>query len=179
MGTVKVKNLAKSFGDVNVISDMNLNVPEGSFTVLVGPSGCGKSTLLRLIAGLEEVSAGSIEINGRDVTRVQSSKRGIAMVFQSYALYPHMSVRDNMSFGLRLAKEDKTTIARKVSEVAEILQMQDLLNRKPKELSGGRSSRDIANAGLAKPQAKGAIRRTETEGRDWTGNRARTGCLSV
>ncbi|PHR92236.1 MAG: hypothetical protein COA78_33625, partial [Blastopirellula sp.] len=141
MGTVEIRNLSKSFGDVNVIPDMDLHVPEGSFTVLVGPSGCGKSTLLRLIAGLEDVSGGSISINQRDVTNIQSSQRGIAMVFQSYALYPHMTVKENMSFGLRLAKADKQTIETKVGEAADILQMRDLLERKPKELSGGQRQR--------------------------------------
>ncbi|MBL1436387.1 MAG: ABC transporter ATP-binding protein [Rhodobacteraceae bacterium] len=141
MGTVEVRNLSKSFGEINVIPNMDLHVPEGSFTVLVGPSGCGKSTLLRLIAGLEDVSGGTISINERDVTNVRSSQRGIAMVFQSYALYPHMSVKDNMSFGLKLAKVDKQTIETKVGEAADILQMRDLLDRKPKELSGGQRQR--------------------------------------
>ena len=141
MGTVDIQNLSKSFGDVSVIPNMNLHVPEGSFTVLVGPSGCGKSTLLRLIAGLEDVTEGTIGISGRDVTHVQSSQRGIAMVFQSYALYPHMSVRENMSFGLKLAKADKQTIEAKVGEAADILQMRNLLERRPKELSGGQRQR--------------------------------------
>ncbi|MBO6727811.1 MAG: ABC transporter ATP-binding protein [Rhizobiaceae bacterium] len=141
MGTVEISDLTKAYGEVVVIPKMDLHVPEGSFTVLVGPSGCGKSTLLRTIAGLEEVSAGSIKINNRDVTNVQSSKRGIAMVFQSYALYPHMSVRKNMSFGLSLAKMDKALIEQKVGEAADILQMRPLLDRKPKELSGGQRQR--------------------------------------
>ena len=141
MKAVEINKLSKSFGDTEVISNLNLIVSAGSFTVIVGPSGCGKSTLLRIIAGLESVSKGFINIDGEDVTRVPASQRGIAMVFQSYALYPHMTVRKNMSFALRLANTQTAIIDQKVEEAAEILQMQDLLDRKPKELSGGQKQR--------------------------------------
>lgn len=152
MGTVEVKNLFKAFGDLEVIKDVSLSVPEGSFTVLVGPSGCGKSTLLRLIAGLEDASSGQIMINEKDVTGTQPSLRGIAMVFQSYALYPHMSVRKNMSFGLSLAKMNPKLIDKKVNETADLLQLTELLDRKPKELSGGQRQRvAIGRAIVRKP----------------------------
>ena len=141
MAEVRLTSVQKSFGNVNVIPDLNLTVKDGSFTVLVGPSGCGKSTLLRMIAGLEEVSGGSIYIDGVDVTNAQPSDRGIAMVFQSYALYPHMTVRQNIGFGLRLAKMAKDEINQRVEEAAEILQLGPLLDRKPKQLSGGQRQR--------------------------------------
>ena len=153
MANVEVQNLAKSFDAVEVIPELSLVVPDSSFTVLVGPSGCGKSTLLRLIAGLEDVSQGSIFIDDIDVTWVQPSKRGVAMVFQSYALYPHMSVRENMSFALRLAKLDKAVIDKKVEDAADTLQMRDLLDRMPKELSGGQRQRvAIGRAIVRKPK---------------------------
>ena len=141
MAHVSIKNLSKSFGSVDVIQDLNLEIKDGSFTVLVGPSGCGKSTLLRMIAGLEDVTSGSISIGGVDVTEAEPSDRGIAMVFQSYALYPHMTVRQNIGFGLKLAKTPKDEIEHRVQDAADILQLGPLLDRKPKELSGGQRQR--------------------------------------
>ncbi len=141
MAEVVLKGINKRYGAVEVIPDLNLTIEDGSFTVLVGPSGCGKSTLLRMIAGLEEVSAGSISIGGADVTEVEPSDRGIAMVFQSYALYPHMTVRQNIGFGLKLAKTPKEEIRRRVDQAADILQLGPLLDRKPRQLSGGQRQR--------------------------------------
>ena len=141
MAEVQINGVNKTFGTVEVIPNLNLTVPNRSFTVLVGPSGCGKSTLLRMIAGLEEVSAGSVTIGGEDVTHAEPSDRGIAMVFQSYALYPHMTVRQNIGFGLKLAKTPKAQIEARVDEAAEILQLGPLLDRKPKQLSGGQRQR--------------------------------------
>ncbi|MBC7738912.1 MAG: ATP-binding cassette domain-containing protein, partial [Candidatus Saccharibacteria bacterium] len=139
--SVILKDLRKSFGALEVIKGINLTVAPGEFCVFVGPSGCGKSTLLRLIAGLEDATSGVIDIGGRDVTDAAPSERGIAMVFQSYALYPHLSVRDNIGFGLSLAKLPKADIARKVQAAAEALQLTPLLDRKPKALSGGQRQR--------------------------------------
>ena len=141
MGDVVLTNLNKTFGTHEIIPDLSLTIPDGSFTVLVGPSGCGKSTLLRMIAGLETCTSGKVEIDGKDVTRDEPSDRGIAMVFQSYALYPHMTVRGNIGFGLRLAKKSKDEINARVEEAAEILQLGQLLDRKPRELSGGQRQR--------------------------------------
>ncbi len=141
MSSVKLKGLGKSFGAVQVIKGVNLSIEAGEFCVFVGPSGCGKSTLLRIISGLEDASEGRIEIAGRDVTGEEPSKRGIAMVFQSYALYPHLTVRDNIGFGLALAKLPKDQIAQKVAAAAEALQLTPLLDRKPKALSGGQRQR--------------------------------------
>jgi ABC-type sugar transport system ATPase subunit len=139
--SVVLKSLRKSFGAVDVIKGVNLTVEPGEFCVFVGPSGCGKSTLLRLISGLEDATSGLIEIGGRDVTHAEPSERGIAMVFQSYALYPHLTVRDNIGFGLSLAKLPKAEIAAKVGAAAEALQLTPLLDRKPKALSGGQRQR--------------------------------------
>ena len=141
MGDVRLTNLNKTFGSHVIIPDLSLTIPNGSFTVLVGPSGCGKSTLLRMIAGLETATHGSIEIDGEDVTTTEPSDRGIAMVFQSYALYPHMTVRGNIGFGLKLAKMPKDEINARVEEAAEILQLGQLLDRKPRQLSGGQRQR--------------------------------------
>jgi lactose/L-arabinose transport system ATP-binding protein len=134
-------NITKAFGSVEVISDVDLKVEPGEFVVFVGPSGCGKSTLLRMIAGLEDVSAGSIAIDGEDVTERDPSERGIAMVFQSYALYPHLSVRENMGFSLKMAHRPKSEVETKVSAAAEILHLDHLLNRRPAQLSGGQRQR--------------------------------------
>lgn len=141
MADVQLKSIRKSFGAVEVLPDLNLHIPDGSFTVLVGPSGCGKSTLLRIIAGLETPTGGRIEIGGRDVTRDEPSKRGISMVFQSYALYPHMTVAQNIDFGLRLAKLPADERDKRVAEAARILHLEPLLDRKPAELSGGQRQR--------------------------------------
>jgi ABC-type sugar transport system ATPase subunit len=141
MSGLELNNVVKRFGDVTVVQKMNLAVREGEFMVLLGESGCGKSTTLRMIAGLEEVTEGSIHIDGRDVTRLAPMERDIAMVFQNYALYPHMNVGENMSFSLRLAKRPPAEIDAKVQAAAKILNITHLLERKPKELSGGQRQR--------------------------------------
>jgi len=141
MAFLQLKGIEKTFGDVHVIQGIDLAINKGEFVVFVGPSGCGKSTLLRLIAGLEAITAGSLELDGRDITQLASSKRDLAMVFQSYALYPHMSVYDNMSFALRLAKTDPAVIKEKVERAAQILNLGPYLKRTPRELSGGQRQR--------------------------------------
>ena len=141
MAEVSIGKLYKSFGIVEVLHDISLTVEDGSFVVLVGPSGCGKSTLLRTIAGLEPITEGEITIGGRRVANLPPSERGIAMVFQSYALYPHMDVYGNMAFGLRFAGVEKPEIDRRVRDAARILQLEPLLKRKPRELSGGQRQR--------------------------------------
>ncbi|MFN3664274.1 ABC transporter ATP-binding protein [Yoonia sp.] len=141
MTGVRLHNVEKAFGAVKVIHDVSLDVPKGAFSVFVGPSGCGKSTLLRMIAGLEETTGGKIEIEGRDVTHEDPADRGVAMVFQNYALYPHLSVFENMAFSLRLARAKSAVIKQKVEAAAEILKMQDQLKKKPSELSGGQRQR--------------------------------------
>ena len=141
MATLEFRHVRKVFGSVEVIPDVSLQIPHGSFTVFVGPSGCGKSTLLRLAAGLEDITSGSLAIDGRDVTLEQPSARGIAMVFQSYALYPHMDVAGNIGFGLKMAGTPKPEIQRRVQAAAATLQLDHLLKRKPGELSGGQRQR--------------------------------------
>ncbi|WP_375752847.1 ABC transporter ATP-binding protein [Vibrio sp. HN007] len=141
MADVSLKSVVKRFGQTQTIHGVDLNIKNGEFVVFVGPSGCGKSTLLRMIAGLEEVTEGDIFIDNQCVTDAQPSERGIAMVFQSYALYPHMTVRENMSFGLEVAGESKEYIEQRVNEAAEILKLGELLDRKPKQLSGGQRQR--------------------------------------
>ena len=138
---LELKNIAKRFGDVTVVQEMNLTVARGEFVVLLGESGCGKSTTLRMIAGLETVSEGRVFIGGRDVTNVPPMSRDIAMVFQNYALYPHMNVAQNMSFALRLGGRPQPEIDAKVAKAAQILNIEHLLARKPKELSGGQRQR--------------------------------------
>jgi multiple sugar transport system ATP-binding protein len=142
MASVTLKNISKNYNsDVQVIQSVDLVIADGEFVVFVGPSGCGKSTLLRMIAGLEEISGGDIHIGEVLANEVHASERGIAMVFQSYALYPHMSVEKNMGFALKMAGMSKAEVAHKVKQAAEILQMTHLLERKPKELSGGQRQR--------------------------------------
>jgi multiple sugar transport system ATP-binding protein len=141
MADLMLENLNKTFGTVEVIPNVNLDIKDGEFVVFVGPSGCGKSTLLRMIAGLEEASRGDIRIDGESVIRTAAADRGVAMVFQSYALYPHMSVRDNLSFGLENIRMKKDEIARRVGQAAQLLQIDQLLDRKPKQLSGGQRQR--------------------------------------
>lgn len=141
MASVTYKDVVKRFGDVQVIKNLNFEVADKEFLVLVGPSGCGKTTALRLLAGLEEITEGEIFIGDRVVNDVAPKDRDIAMVFQSYALYPHLSVYDNMAFGLKLRKTPKAEIKRRVDEAAEILGIQDLLQRKPRQLSGGQRQR--------------------------------------
>jgi len=141
MTAVELSQVKKSFGAVDVIKGVDLNIEEGEFVVFVGPSGCGKSTLLRLIAGLEDITSGTMKIGGEVVNEVPPSKRGIAMVFQSYALYPHMSVYNNMAFGMKLARASKDEIDKRVKAAAEILQLTPYLNRLPRALSGGQRQR--------------------------------------
>ena len=141
MSNIIVKNLKKSFGDNIVINNFNLNIKDGEFIVLVGPSGCGKSTLLRMISGLESIDQGEIFLDQKLINNLLPSKRDIAMVFQSYALYPHMNVFENMSFGLKMEKIPKSEINQKVNHAATTLQIEDLLERKPKQLSGGQRQR--------------------------------------
>jgi multiple sugar transport system ATP-binding protein len=141
MATVTFDHVTKRYGDVLAVDDLNLAIADGEFMVLVGPSGCGKTTSLRMIAGLEEISDGTLRIGDRVVNDVAPKDRDIAMVFQSYALYPHMSVRDNMAFGLKLRKVPKADIEKRVNDTAGILNLEKLLDRKPKELSGGQRQR--------------------------------------
>ena len=141
MANLKIKNLQKGFEGLSIIKGIDLEVNDREFVVFVGPSGCGKSTLLRLIAGLEEVTGGTISLGGRDITEVSPAKRDLAMVFQTYALYPHMTVRKNMSFALDLAGVPKADVEKKVNEAARILELAPLLERKPKQLSGGQRQR--------------------------------------
>ncbi|SEM73909.1 carbohydrate ABC transporter ATP-binding protein, CUT1 family [Loktanella fryxellensis] len=141
MTGVTLNNAIKTYGDVTVIHGIDLDVKDGEFCVFVGPSGCGKSTLLRMIAGLEETTAGRIGIGARDVTRLDPSDRGVAMVFQTYALYPHMTVKENMGFGLKMNGHPKPKIAAKVAEASRILKLDDYLDRKPAALSGGQRQR--------------------------------------
>ncbi|MCW5256347.1 ABC transporter ATP-binding protein [Verminephrobacter aporrectodeae subsp. tuberculatae] len=154
MASIQLRQVKKTFGPVNVIQGIDLHINDGEFVVFVGPSGCGKSTLLRLIAGLEQVSAGYILIDGNDVTHAPPYDRGLSMVFQSYALYPHMSVYDNIAFSLRTQGMDKGSIARRVDEAARMLQLGDYLDRKPKALSGGQRQRvAIGRAVVRNPSA--------------------------
>jgi multiple sugar transport system ATP-binding protein len=141
MASVTYDHVTKKFGDVLAVNDLNLDIRDKEFLVLVGPSGCGKTTALRLLAGLEEISSGDIRIGDRVVNDVAPKDRDIAMVFQSYALYPHMSVYDNMAFGLRLRKTPKSEIDKRVTQAADILGIRELLGRKPKQLSGGQRQR--------------------------------------
>ncbi len=141
MATVTFDGVWKKFGEVVAVNDLNLMIEDGEFMVLVGPSGCGKTTSLRMIAGLEEISEGTLSIGDRVVNHVAPKDRDIAMVFQSYALYPHMTVRDNMAFGLKLRKTPKDEIERRVNEAAAMLSCENLLDRKPRELSGGQRQR--------------------------------------
>ena len=141
MSKITIKNLEKSFNNIKVIKNFNINISDGEFIVLVGPSGCGKSTLLRMISGLESIDQGEIYLDTKLINNLIPSKREIAMVFQSYALYPHMNVFENMSFGLKMEKIPKNEIHDKVNSAAATLQLEDLLERKPKQLSGGQRQR--------------------------------------
>ena len=153
MSAVSISGLCKSFGQLRVLQDIHLPIEAGEFTVLLGPSGCGKSTLLNAIAGLEDTDAGIIEIDGANVTHHEPSKRGIAMVFQSYALYPTMTVRKNLSFGLRVRSVPRQEVARRVDWAARLLQIDELLDRKPSQLSGGQRQRAAIGRALVQ-QAK-------------------------
>ncbi len=141
MANVRLRDIRKSFGPVDVIKGVNIDIEDGEFVVFVGPSGCGKSTLLRMIAGLEDITSGTLEIDGRVVNDVEPKNRGIAMVFQTYAIFPHMTVRENVAFGLTINKTPKAEREAKVAEAARVLQMEHLLDRRPSELSGGQRQR--------------------------------------
>jgi len=152
MAQVHFKDVKKSYGDVTVIEDLNLAIRDEEFMVLVGPSGCGKSTLLRMLAGLEEITGGEVSIDGKVVNDLPPKNRDIAMVFQSYALYPHMTVRENLQFGLRIRHTPKAEMEKLVSEAAEILDISHLLERKPRQLSGGQRQRvAVGRAIVRKP----------------------------
>jgi multiple sugar transport system ATP-binding protein len=154
MGSITLEGVRKNFGAVTIIPNVDLEIEDKSFVVFVGPSGCGKSTLLRLIAGLEDVTGGRILIDGQDVTNVAPARRGLSMVFQSYALYPHMSVRGNIAFGLKMAGMPKAEIDKKVDAAASILNLTPYLDRKPRELSGGQRQRvAIGRAIVREPEA--------------------------
>ena len=141
MSAIEVKNLSRSYGDIDAVKDVSFTVPEKSFTVLLGPSGCGKSTILKMLSGLEQVSHGTINIGGADVTEVEASKRGVSMVFQSYALFPHLNVKENIQFGLKVRKVPAEEREKKVAEAAQVVGLTELLDRKPANLSGGQRQR--------------------------------------
>ncbi|GAA60397.1 ATP-binding transport protein SmoK [Pseudoalteromonas sp. BSi20652] len=154
MGSITLKQVTKNFDEVNVIKPLDLEIKDGEFIVFVGPSGCGKSTLLRMIAGLEDTTSGNIEIDGQDATHTPPAKRGLAMVFQSYALYPHMTVRNNIAFPLKRAKVSPAEIESKIANAAKILNLTDYLDRKPGQLSGGQRQRvAIGRAIVRQPSA--------------------------
>ncbi|GGE59831.1 sugar ABC transporter ATP-binding protein [Streptosporangium jomthongense] len=150
MACVELKNINKTFGQTEILPCVNLRIEDGEFVVFVGPSGCGKSTMLRLIAGLEDPTSGDIEIDGEVVTDQSPKERGVGMVFQSYALYPHMSVYENIAFGLKLGKAKKNKIREWVEKTAEVLQLEKLLDRKPRELSGGQRQRVAIGRAMAR-----------------------------
>ncbi|RWD59928.1 MAG: ATP-binding cassette domain-containing protein, partial [Mesorhizobium sp.] len=153
MAAVTLSNVVKRFGNIEVVHGADLDVADGEFVVFVGPSGCGKSTLLRMIAGLEDISGGEIAIGGKLMNDVEAADRGIAMVFQSYALYPHMTVEQNLSFGLRMNGNPKADTERRVKRAAEILRIDELMQRRPKQLSGGQRQRvAIGRAIVREPQ---------------------------
>ena len=153
MATVTFDDVNKVYGEFHAVKDFSLDIGDGEFMVLVGPSGCGKTTSLRMIAGLEEITSGTLRIGDRVVNDVPPKDRDIAMVFQSYALYPHMSVRENLAFGLKLRKVPKPEIERRVKEAAETIQLDKQLDRKPKELSGGQRQRvALGRAIVRQPQ---------------------------
>ena len=141
MATVSLRGIKKSFGKTEVIHGVDIDIEDGEFIVIVGPSGCGKSTLLRMVAGLETVTSGEVSIGDKPVNDKEPMDRDIAMVFQNYALYPHMSVFDNMAYGLKIAGRPKAEIAERVEEAAKLLQLEPYLNRRPRELSGGQRQR--------------------------------------
>ncbi|PHP66254.1 sugar ABC transporter ATP-binding protein [Zhengella mangrovi] len=154
MGKITLNKVNKTFGSTEVIPGIDLEIEDGEFVVFVGPSGCGKSTLLRLIAGLEDVTSGTIVIDGTDVTDAAPARRGLAMVFQSYALYPHMTVRQNIAFPLKMAKAEKSVIDAKVNEAARVLNLTDYMERRPGQLSGGQRQRvAIGRAIVREPEA--------------------------
>ena len=153
MGAIQLNAVEKWYDELQVIKGIDLDIKDGEFIIFVGPSGCGKSTLLRMIGGLEETSRGAIVLDGKDVTDQPPSKRGLSMVFQSYALYPHMTVRDNMGFSLKTAGAPKSEITEKVNEAARVLKLEPLLDRRPKDMSGGQRQRvGVARALAGDPE---------------------------
>jgi len=150
LATVELTKINKFYGDLHALRDVSLTVPDGAFVVFVGPSGCGKSTLLRTIAGLESASDGTIEIDGADVTTLEPADRDLSMVFQSYALYPHMSVRANMEFGMKVNKIPAEERKARIEEAARVLQLSELLDRKPGQLSGGQRQRVAIGRSIVK-----------------------------
>ena len=153
MGRLSLTGIGKSYDDVEISRDIDLTIEDGEFVVFVGPSGCGKSTLLRMIAGLEDITQGDMQLDGERINEIPPQERDIGMVFQSYALYPHMTVADNMAFGLKLARTDKAEIRRRVDHAAEMLHLTELLERKPKDLSGGQRQRVAIGRTLVKEPA--------------------------
>ena len=141
MSAIEVKNLSKSWGDIDAVKNVSFSVKEESFTVLLGPSGCGKSTIVKMLSGLENVTSGTIKIENKDVTEVEASKRGVSMVFQSYALFPHLNVKENIQFGLKVRKVPPAEREKRVNEAAKVVGLSDLLDRKPANLSGGQRQR--------------------------------------
>src|SRR6185312_15896412 len=164
MAAIELRHLTKEFGGgVRAVDDVNLTIADGEFMVLVGPSGCGKSTLLRMIAGLEEITEGSISIGGDDVTDLEPGDRDIAMVFQNYALYPHMTVRENLGFGLSIRKQPPAVIDERVRAIAASLGLDSLLDRKPAQLSGGQRQRvALGRAIVASPSLSSSTSRYPT-----------------
>lgn len=150
MAKIQIENCTKIFGDLKILKGINLEIASGEFLVLVGPSGCGKSTLLRTLAGLETLDGGDLKVDGKSIAKLEPQDRDMAMVFQNYALYPHMNVAENMGFALKLQKKSKVEIAKSVNEIAELLQISHLLDRKPKELSGGQRQRVALGRALAR-----------------------------
>src|SRR4028118_1411363 len=153
MAEVALRGVSKAYGTAQVIHDVSLDIPDGEFVVFVGPSGCGKSTLLRMIAGLEEIPAGEVLIGGARVNEVAARDRGVSMVFQNYALYPHMSVHENMAFGLRNIGTPRAEIDTRISKAAEILQLDRYLDRKPRAMSGGQRQRVATGRALGRAPA--------------------------
>ena len=153
MGRLTLEGIGKAFGEVEISRDIDLTIEDGEFVVFVGPSGCGKSTLLRMIAGLEDITQGEMCLDGERINEIPPQERDIGMVFQSYALYPHMSVAENMAFGLKLARTDKAEIRRRVQHAAEMLHLSELLERRPKDLSGGQRQRVAIGRTLVKEPA--------------------------
>src|SRR5256886_5874556 len=151
MAQVTMRSLNKMYDEVHAVKDVNLDIRDKEFVVLVGPSGCGKTTTLRMVAGLESITSGSVMINEKVVNQLAPMDRDIAMVFQNYALYPHMSVYDNMAFGLKMRKFDKPEIQKRVREAADILGIQDYLRRKPRQLSGGQRQRVAFGRAMLRP----------------------------
>jgi len=157
MASVEFRNVKKAYGKVEVLHGVGFDIADGEFVVLVGPSGCGKSTLLRMLAGLEEITGGEIAVDGKVVNDLESKDRDIAMVFQSYALYPHMTVRENMAFSLRLRKADAQTTAQRVDNAARILNLDKLLDRYPRELSGGQRQRVAMGRAIVRDHGNHAL----------------------